>query len=344
MSTTKSTQTLPRADQSRERPSLPPYLAGLIVVLIVGIISWQLDTVIPRLGEVTIAILLGIAVGNLIPDMKRFQPGVKVAEKRLLPIAIALLGVELQLATLLALGPLAALVIAMTIATSFLVSIYLGRALGYPLEFSLLMGAGNGICGSSAVAATSAAIDAREEDIGISISVVNLLGTVGIFALPALVALLGFADIDGGLLIGGTLQAVGQVVAAGFSINEQVGGVATVTKMGRVLMLAPVVIVVSSLVSRKSREGGGSGPRVQVPLFIVGFFVFSLLASLNVLPSLAVNWIATIGDFLLVLAMVGIGMRIQFQALFRSGPKALLFGLVVSVTQIAVVVVLLLLL
>ncbi len=210
---------------------------------------------------------------------------------------------------------------------------YLGKLLGYSSSFSLLMGAGNGICGSSAVAATSSAIGAEESDTGIAISVVNLLGTFGIFVLPAMVALLRLGEAEGGLLIGGTLQAVGQVVAAGFSINDTVGGVATVVKMGRVLMLGPVVILLTTLVSRRNGDNSGGSP-IKVPLFIIGFFVLSLLASLNVLP--AVDLIKTSGKFLLVLAMAGIGMRIQLQTLYRSGPGALLFGLAVSSTQVIV--------
>lgn len=320
-----------------ERPLLQPYVVGLVTVFIVGMLSWLLGDVIPRLGSVTIAILLGIAVGNLLPDMTPFVPGVKIAEKRLLPLAIALLGVELQLATLVNLGGMAALIIAASVGTALLTSVYLGRLFGYPLKFSLLMGAGNGICGSSAVAATSAAINAEEKDIGISISVVNLLGTVGIFTMPALVGLLNFNEIDGGMLIGGTLQAVGQVVAAGFSINDNVGGVATVVKMGRVLMLAPVVILLTSLMQDKTAATKQQNP-VKIPLFIIGFFALSVIASLDILPAAAIAFVKTAGKFLLVVAMVGIGMRIQFQTLYRSGPKALLFGFVVSTVQIAVTI------
>ncbi|MEM6527872.1 MAG: putative sulfate exporter family transporter, partial [Chloroflexota bacterium] len=249
----------------------------------------------------------------------------------------------LQLIMLIDLGPLAAGIIVLSVVTSLLVSVYLGKLLGYPLKFSLLIGAGNGICGSSAIAATSSAIEADGDDIGISISVVNLLGTAGIFTLPAIVSLLNLGEIDGGMLIGGTLQAVGQVVAAGFSMNDTVGSVATVVKMGRVLMLAPVVIALASIVRSGNAEDGKSLNPLRVPLFIIGFFVFSLVASLNVLPEPAIGSIRTTGKFLLVLAMAGIGMRIQLQTLFRSGPKALAFGLGVSVVQIAMVLLLVLL-
>lgn len=315
------------------------YMLGLVVVFIAGGVSWVLAGYVPRLGSVTLAILLGIVVGNAIPDVAPLTPGAKVAEKRLLPVAIALLGVELQLATLVNLGGQALLLIFASVATALLTSIYLGRALGYSLKFSLLMGAGNGICGSSAVAATSSAIHAEEKDIGISISVVNLLGTVGIFLMPAVVRVLAFDDTQSGMLIGGSLQAVGQVVAAGFSVNDMAGGVATVVKMGRVLMLAPVVILLTTVMQRRGEvDADAKRRRISVPLFIVGFFALSVISSLNILPTALIEIVNVAGKFLLVVAMVGIGMRIQLQTLYRSAPRALMFGALVSLTQIIVLI------
>ncbi|MEO1441767.1 MAG: putative sulfate exporter family transporter, partial [Chloroflexota bacterium] len=277
--------------------TMRPYLPGLLIVFLVGMASWQLGRVMPRPGSVTLAILLGILVGNLLPNIAPYASGIRVVEKRLLPLSIALLGVELQLVMLLDLGLLAALVIVLGVATSLLASLYLGRLLGYPLKFSLLIGAGTGICGSSAIAATSGAIDADGDDIGISISVVNLLGTAGIFTLPAIVTLLNLSEVDGGMLIGGTLQAVGQVVAAGFSMNDTVGSVATVVKMGRVLMLAPVVIALASMMRSGNMENGKKLNPVRVPLFIIGFFIFSILASLSFMPDPAIGGIKTTGKF-----------------------------------------------
>lgn len=307
---------------------------GLLLVVIIGLISWWLAQSLPDIGAVTIAIIAGIVVGNIIPNLTRLKPGIQFAEKRLLPLSVALLGVELQLATLVALGPIAALVITATLLTSFATAWYVGGWLGYSRSFRLLIGAGNGVCGSSAVAATAVAIDADETATGISISVVNLLGTLGIFALPAIISALNLSDTDGGLLVGGSLQAVGQVVAAGFAVNDTVGTVGTLVKMGRVLMLGPVVIVLASLVSRHRGQAKTSGARV--PLFIVGFFTLSLIASSGLIPQNIITTVATAGKFLLVVAMAAIGLHIQLRTLFRSGPRAFLFGLAVSIAQISV--------
>jgi uncharacterized integral membrane protein (TIGR00698 family) len=309
--------------------------AGLIVAFIIGITSWVLAQSMPRVGEVTIAILLGIFVGNLISDMKPFNPGVLFAERNLLPLATALLGVELQLASLLELGATTIVVILVSVGVSLVVSVQLGKLWGYSRPFQLLMGAGNGICGSSAIAATSSVIHANEQDIGLSISVVNLLGTVGIFLLPSAAQLLSLNETQAGLLMGGTLPAVGQVIAAGFSIGDYAGGVATAVKMGRVLMLGPMVILIDNLMNR-TKGSQQRGPIIQVPYFIVGFFALSIFSSLNLVPDL-IPIIKTIGKFLLVVAMAGIGMRIHLQTLYRAGPSALGFGALIWGSQIVVI-------
>ncbi len=312
-------------------------LLGIGVVVVVGLLSWWLAQFVPRIGSVTIAILLGVFVGNIWFDNAAGAQGGVFAEKKLLPLAIVLLGVELKLLTLLALGPVAVMIILLSIATSILVSIQLGKLFGFSQEFSVLMGAGNGICGSSAVAATSMAIHAEESDTGISISVVNLLGTLGIFIMPVIIQLLALSDVQSGLLVGGTLQAFGQVVAAGFSVNDDVGNIAVVVKMGRILMLGPVVVLLGAwMQSQLPSEAGKSKVHVRIPLFILGFFVVSLIASTNWVPEGILSALKTMGQFLLVIAMAGIGMRIQLRTLFQSGVRALLFGAVVSAIQILI--------
>ncbi len=314
-------------------------LPGLLLVVITGSLSWWLVQFMPRLGAVTIAILLGMVTGNLLPSLTRYAPGIQIAEKQLLPLSIALLGVELQLLTLIELGPVAALIIGVSIAVALLVSVQMSHWFGLPYKLSLLIGAGSGICGSSAVAATGLVIDASETETGMSISVVNLLGTLGIFIMPGLVGLLNFNEAQSGLLIGGTLQAVGQVVAAGFSVNNDVGSLAIIVKMGRVLMLGPMVILIQSLVKKQANHTDNAAP-LRVPLFVIGFLVMSGLASFQWLP---VAWIDTIkvsGKYLLVLAMAGIGLKIQFRSLYQAGVHALATGTLVSVAQILVLVLL----
>ncbi len=318
--------------------------AGLLLVFGLGVISWWLAQFVPSLGNVTLAIILGVIAGNLIFRPSITQVAGRFAEKQVLPLSIVLLGVELQLMTLVSLGPLALVIILISILTSLFVAVKLGAWLGFSRSFSLLIGAGNGICGSSAVAATSISIKADESETGISIGVVNLLGTIGIFFVPLIVHWVNLDNLGSGLLIGGTLQAFGQVIASGFSISPEVGQIATVVKMGRVLMLGPMVIAIGFWLQSKQGGRSSTGEGVYVPQFIWGFFLMSILASLNWLPDEVVSVIVTTGKFLLVVAMAGIGLNIHLRTLFRSGLIALLFGATVWLVQIAVTLVMIVLL
>lgn len=307
-------------------------LPGLLIAAAVGLAGKLATTLAPGFGAVALAIIIGIIVGNLIPDDKAFAGGVSFAEKKILPYAIMFLGVELQLNLLIKLGiPTIALVVIIVL-TTIGFAIIIGKMLGMTREFSLLMGTGNAVCGSSAIAAVSPIVKGKESEIGLSIGVVNLLGTVGIFLLPLMTGALNFDDIRSGALIGGTLQAVGQVVAAGFSVNDSVGNIAVLVKMGRVLMLGPVVILFSWMMMRGK---GTTAQKVAIPFFIWGFFAFSLIASFELLPANLLQIIKTAGKWLLIWAMAAIGMRIKFKTLLQFGPQAVVFGTLISLAQIA---------
>ena len=307
---------------------------GLLVVLLVALLSQFLaKSVIPNIGAVTLAIVIGIVVSNLLVQGPAYTAGYDFAEKKLLPIAIVLLGTELQLQILIGLGLPTAVLILLIVTFTMLSSLLIGKLMGFSESFSLLMGAGNAICGSSAIAAISPLVEGQEEDVGLSISTVNLLGTFGIFLLPVLVGLFQLDDFTGGAVIGGSLQAIGQVVAAGYSINDATGNIALLVKMGRVLMLGPLALIVSWQKSSASSDGDYS---IKVPPFIIGFLIVGLLASLQVTPRPLVETLRVSGKWLLLLAMAGIGLKLRLKTMLVQGPKALLFGSVIAALQIVV--------
>jgi uncharacterized integral membrane protein (TIGR00698 family) len=311
-------------------------LPGLLLVLLVAGAGLLLASRLPGPGAVTMAILAGILVENLFHKrLEAAAAGVLFSEKTLLPVAIALLGVRLDGRQLLELGlPTVGLVLAV-VALALLLAAGLGRLFGISWTLSLCMGAGNGVCGSSAIAAVAPVIDASEEETGLSIATVNLLGTFGIFLLPPLAAWLALSVPQTGAWIGGSLQAVGQVVAAGYAAGETTGTLAVLVKMGRVLMIGPVALCLG-LLARRSRTGTDAEtakPRLPVPLFILAFFAFSLLRTIGLLPENLADALAWAGKHLLIVAMAGIGLRIRFAALRREGPRVLLLGTAVALLQ-----------
>ncbi|MCP5049338.1 MAG: putative sulfate exporter family transporter, partial [bacterium] len=312
------------------------YIYGIILCIVIGIVSLLLSAYIP-IGGVSIAIILGIVIGNILKPGEIFKKGITYSESRILSLAIILMGVNLNFLVLRNLGYKSILLIIGAVAVTLLSSIVLAKIFKFDGKFALLLGIGNGICGASAIAAVKPIIGKNETEVGLSISIVNFLGTIGIFLLPFIGGVvLKFTDLDAGVLIGNTLQAVGQVVAAGFSISEPTGHVATIVKMGRILMLIPIVLIFIFAFSRKDtgRAGGEETKKTGVPIFIIGFILFSLIPTFGLLPEDYIKVVSKISHYALIIAMAGIGLKITFGSILRDGKKALLIGSLIFVLQI----------
>ncbi|GAB6137557.1 YeiH family protein [Halanaerobaculum tunisiense] len=309
-------------------------MPGLLLAIGIGLGSKYLANKIPNLGGVTLAIILGLIVGNNWEMNSNYAVGIHFAKKKILSIAIILMGLKLKLAVLEQLGLSSILIIITMVAATVALGLFCGQLCGLSRSFSLLLGVGSGVCGSSAIGATAPLVAEDEEEVGLSIGVVNLLGTIGIFLLPFLTYILKLTEANSGLMIGGTLQAVGQVVAAGFSINDQIGNLATVVKMGRILMLGPIILVISFFKEQTTKQDES---KVTVPSFIIGFFIFSLLGSFQLIPESVVNYLNYLSEILLIIAMAGIGLEIKLSNLIDQGPKALLVGVAIFSSQLILI-------
>ena len=308
---------------------------GVVLCTLMGVIALFLSTYFP-IGAVSIAIILGIVVGNLIKPGETFRKGITYSERHILAFAIALMGVNLNYLILKELGYKSILIIIVAMAVTILSSLVFAKIFKLNKKFVLLLGIGNGICGASAIAATKQIIGANEEEIGLSVSIINFLGTIGIFLLPLISVVFKFTEISSGILIGNTLQAVGQVVAAGFSISKSAGEIATIVKMGRILMLLPVIFILIFAFSKKEagKVHGERQKKHSVPLFIIGFILFSLIPTFGLLPLEYIEVISKISHYALIIAMAGVGLRITFISIIRDGKSALLIGSLIFLLQI----------
>jgi len=307
---------------------------GVILCLVIGGVALGFSSFIP-IGAVALSILLGTVVGNLVSLKPKVQKGVSFCEKHMLSLAIAFLGVNLDFQILIDTGVKSLILVILGVMVTILSGIVVGKIFKLDKKMSLLIGIGNGVCGSSAIAATEKIIDAKEEQVGLSIAIVNFLGSVGIFILPLIAKLIfHFSDINSGILIGNTLQAVGQVVASGFSISHSSGQIATIIKMTRILMLFPLVFTLIFLFFRKNKTAGKGHSKPKIPVFIIGFVLFSLIPSFNILNEGIINIIAHLSHYLLIIAMAGIGLKIKFKNVLKEGSSALIVGGIVFFIQI----------
>jgi len=299
------------------------FLASVAVAAVATLITHFIS-----FSTATVAIILGMIVGNKFyntfhAEDSEYKSGVKWAEKDLLMFAIALMGINLNFTMLANLGVKTILIIVFGMVFTITMGILLGKLFKLNPKLSLMIGIGNGVCGSSAIAATSGVAKVESNDIGVSIALVNLMGTIGIFLAPFLATILGFTDIQAGIFTGNTLQAVGQAVAAGFSISPEAGHYATVVKMGRVLLLVPLVLILIYIAKKEHTiEEGEVKAKVGVPSFILWFVFFSIIASLGFLPEAAETIISTVSHYITLIAMSAIGLMIHFGTIVKTAGTA----------------------
>jgi len=308
------------------------YIPGIFLCVLLAVLAEGLSSVINFSG-VTIAILFGMALRNIKAPAAFFEKGIKFSEKTLLSWAIVFMGVELDFSQFQSLGVSLFFIVVSGIVLTITMGIMIGRLFKIDTDLALLISIGNAVCGSSAIAASQSVINADEDKVGLSIGIINFLGTIGIFLLPAIISIIKImTEMQGGVLIGNTLQAIAQVSAAGFSLGEKTGQIATVVKMGRILMIIPVVLTLSFV----KNKGGEKKSRkaMSVPPYIFGFIFFSILGSLNILPPFMIIFIKHLGLWLLMTAMAAIGMKITLSSVLSEGRDSFFMGLTLFLFQI----------
>jgi uncharacterized integral membrane protein (TIGR00698 family) len=310
---------------------LKSYSKGLALTILIAIVATLLAPFIP-IGSVAIAIVLGIIVGNSIKLKDSYSTGINCAEKTLLAYAIALMGIELDFGVLNALGFKTIVLIVFAMVFTIVATIYIAKLFKLDSKFALMLGIGNGVCGASAISATAPIVKADKNSVGISIAVVNLLGTVGIFLVPFIAFTLGLDEIQSGILVGNTLQAVGQVTAAGFSISDTAGVSATAVKMGRVLLLTPLIFILIYMYHKKNSSDDTQ--KAKVPGFIIVFILLSMVSSFDLVDESIKTIISNLSSILLVVAMAAIGLKIHFTSVKNDGKLALKIASIVFVLQI----------
>ena len=273
-----------------------------------------------------LAIFLGVLVRNLLPLPAPAQAAAKQLAKKTLPLTITLLGATLSFRNIAEIGAPSLGILVVVIATAFLVAWLAGRALGVTPETALLLGAGTAICGNSAIAAAAPLVEAQEEDLFLSMGVINFLGLLAMLVLPPLGAWVGLGDAHFGVWAGATVHAVPQAIASGFAFSPQAGPVAALTKLVRVGMLAPMVLLLSLATARRRRRAGPIRYWNLVPLFLWGFLAIFLVNSLGWLPAAAARLMTEAGNLALTLAMAAVGLEVNLPALIRLAGKALAAG------------------
>lgn len=307
-------------------------MPGVLVALVIALAS---QFIAEHYGApaMLLALLIGISLNFLSEDV-RCQAGIAFSARTLLRLGVALLGLRISFDMVSALGwPVVGLVVAgvlLTIAFGLAVS----RLFGFRYRFAFLSAGSVAICGASAAMAIAAILpkDERSEDrLVFTVVGVTILSTLAMILYPVLSEQLALSDRAAGIYLGATIHDVAQVVGAGFSVSQEAGETATLVKLLRVAMLAPIVmtaLIVLRMTVGSSASGNPGMP--LVPAFVVGFVALATLNSVVALPAVITELSADLSRWLLLLAIAAVGLKTVPKDLMKVGKAAA--GLLIAET------------
>lgn len=284
------------------------------------------------------ALLFGIAM-NFLSETEKTAPGIGFSSRTILRLGVAILGARISADLVIGLGwSILTLIIAGVLLTIG-VGLLAARAVGKTGAFGLLTGGAVAICGASAAMAISAALPQTkdsERDLLFTVFSVTALSTLAMILYPVLVAWLAFDDRTSGIFLGATIHDVAQVVGAGFTISDETGDIATLVKLIRVCLLAPVVIGIS-IAFRAQGVSRSDAP--IVPGFVLGFALLATVNSLGLLPVLVQEVLGEISRWALLTAIAAVGMKTSIGKLVTVGWRSM--GMVVGETVFLALIILL---
>ncbi|WP_124098781.1 YeiH family protein [Ruminococcus sp. Marseille-P6503] len=321
--------------------------AGITLCLCISVPVWFLGRLVPVVGGPVFAIIAGMILTLFIKDKSSIQSGITFTSKKVLQYAVILLGFGLNLSTILRIGKQSLPVIVSTIATSLIVAFALHKLMKIPSKISTLIGVGSSICGGSAIAATAPVIDADDEEIAQSISVIFLFNVIAALIFPTLGGALGLTNEGFGLFAGTAVNDTSSVTAAASAWdgihNSNTLDTATIVKLTRTLAIIPITLVLAfvRMRSEKNKAADESGRKVSLkkifPMFIVYFVIASVIttvvmsafegnsAALDTANSIF-GFLKDLSKFFIIMAMSAIGINTNIVKLVKTGGKPIFMG------------------
>lgn len=312
---------------------------GLALCFGLAIPCWLLGKAFPVIGGPVFAILLGMAIALFYKKKERTQAGIGFTSKKILQYAVILLGFGLNLSQIAQVGAQSLPIILSTISTSLIVSFVLWKVMKIPGNTATLIGVGSSICGGSAIAATAPVVEADDEEIAQSISVIFLFNIAAALIFPTLGGVLGLSNEGFGLFAGTAVNDTSSVTAAASAWDGMHAGAntldqATIVKLTRTLAIIPITLVLALWRTAKAKRAGGSGEstfslKKVFPFFILFFVLASVITTVATtlgVPSGVFQPFKELSKFFIIMAMGAIGLNTDLVRLVRTGGKPILLG------------------
>jgi len=278
------------------------------------------------LSPLIVAMVLGIAIRNTAGFIPAAHPGIAFSLKRVLRFAIILLGFQLTLTQLDQIGLSGIVVVIATLSATFVFTKLMGRVLGVDRQLAELIAAGTSVCGASAVIACNTVTRGSDEDVAYAVACVTIFGTLSMILMPELAAPLGLVSQSYGIWVGSSVHEVAQAVGAGFALDDHAGQIGTVAKLGRVILLAPLILSLGAIAARNAEEASTARP--PMPWFVIGFIAVMLFNSVVKVPEAISHQIVMVTSFLLAMALAAMGLETDVRKLRLKGLRPLALGAV----------------
>jgi uncharacterized integral membrane protein (TIGR00698 family) len=310
-------------------------IPGLLLATVIAVLARGLAANLPPfIADVTVALLIGLAIGQVLgARIAPIRAGAAVAAQTVLRAGVVLLGARLSLDQVVAIGLPATVVVALTLTTVFLSVLVIARAAGVEKSLGVLLAVGTAVCGNSAIIATAPVIGARGREVTYAVATITLFGTLAVLLYPVIGHLIGMDDIAFGLWSGIAVNDTSQVVAASSAYSPAALEVATVVKLIRNAMMAPLLVLIAwQWASASGRQPGTrAGLRRAVPVFVLGFVAMAGLRSAGVVDAPLAAILDQAARWLILIALAGVGLSIRLAELRSVGPRPLGVGLTAAV-------------
>lgn len=314
------------------------FILGVAICFAVAGISVLIEGVIPGdlLGASIIALFLGTIINSFFHPTW-IKPALKFTSKKILKLAIILLGASLSVSTIMSVGKMTFFVMLFTFAMCFGGGYLVRKLFGLNWKLGNLISAGTGICGGSAVAAIAPVIDADDKDVAFAMSSTFLFDMVMVALYPIMGAALGMTDIAYGIWAGTSVNDTASVVASGYAFSEAAGDFATMVKLTRTIAIIPTVLVfafIGTRMKQKELQAQGGGKKVKltkiIPWFICGFLALAALNSIGLIPVAVSGVIKSASKFLMVTALAAIGLSTSITDFRKAGLKPMFYGITID--------------
>ncbi|QHI73832.1 YeiH family protein [Aminipila terrae] len=306
---------------------------GILLCITIAIPSWLLGKHFPLIGGPVFGIIIGMIVTMWFKSKESFQTGINFTSKKILQYAVILLGFGLNLSVIFSTGKQSLPIILSTITTSLIMAYILHKAMHIPSKISTLIGVGSSICGGSAIAATAPVIDASDEEVAQSISVIFLFNVIAALIFPSLGSILGMSTEGFGLFAGTAINDTSSVTAAasawdGIHHGSNALEIATIVKLTRTLAIIPITLALAFLRTRKEKAANTNVKVKNIfPFFILYFLLASVITTVFSLSPVITAPIKELSKFFIIMAMSAIGLNTNIIKLIKNGGKPIFMGI-----------------